>query len=189
MARRTADLLDVFRLGSKEPDTPAPRPRRGDGPRTKSPPKASGTRFEGVFLGPRQVLLGSALVLLLCVLAFTVGVGFGKGRGAGGDAALRKDTLAWYVVGTLPRTDEARGSEVVLTQVLEDLESTYGVRRELMRARPFQEGAIRGFELYLGPFATRDQATTYWRELGLERARVRGGIPFRFPKYAQTRIP
>jgi hypothetical protein len=128
-------------------------------------------------------------VVLLCVLAFTVGVGFGKGGSSSrGGASLRRDTLAWYLVGTLPRTDEARGGEVVMTQVLSDLQGTYGVRAELMRARPFQDGPLKGYELYVGPFATRDQAATYWRELGLERARVRGGIPFRFPRYVETRI-
>ncbi|MHC5010923.1 MAG: hypothetical protein ACYTG6_08240 [Planctomycetota bacterium] len=178
MGRKATDLLDVFRQASGEPSTGGREPRRGAS-RPKKAPKQR-RRFEGVFLAPRQVLLGSAVLLLLVVLSFTVGVGFGRSGGGGDAAPALSRTTQWYIRGSLKEVDAIRGTVVDPAEVAEDLADMHQVPRERVSVRTKPDG---GVFVFVGPFASEAQARRYFGEMALGPARVRGGVPFRRAEY------
>ena len=89
MARRSTDLLEVFRAPREGESSPAGQGGSQAQDRRRAA-RPGGSLFEGLVLGPRQVLLASCVMVLLLVLAFTVGLGVGRrgGPGGGGDAPL-----------------------------------------------------------------------------------------------------
>lgn len=185
MGRKATDLLDVFRLASGEPAAAKTESKR----HARKPKKKQKQRkrFEGVFLAPRQVLLGSAVLLLLVVLSFTVGVGFGRSGGDGTDLApALSRTTQWYIRGSLKEVDAIRGTVVDPAEVAEDLVDMHQVPRDRISVRTKPEG---GVYVFVGPFASEAQARRYFGEMALGPARVRGGVPFRREAYISVPPP
>ena len=178
MARRSTDLLEVFR-GPREGETPPAR--KGDRKRKRT--KASAGRrplFEGLVLGPRQVLLASCVMVLLLVLAFTVGLGVGRrgGPSAGGEALSRPSggaAAVWYIQGRVPRRDVLRGEEVDPDLLEEDLIRQHGFRATDLRVTEGERGY---FLVHYGPFTSKEKARKILRDHNLGYLSVQGTYPF-----------
>ena len=199
MARRTTDLLDVFR------DRGAGRSGKPEEPAT---PKAPKKPFEGLFLLPRQLLLGSSVVVLLLVFAFVLGLSMGRRSGGGNGQALQAtsargqeavaDTPGVYVLGRVPVTNAAGLAANEPAKIFALLTSErFGVdpARLWIAADPNDP---QQWILFMGPFATETQATEYLRSHRLTTARVGGShFPFQRPVYRnwtpaklpRTRLP
>ena len=180
MARRSTDLLEVFR-GPREGSGQA-KGRSSSGSRRKgSARRKVSAGFEGVSLGPRQVLLASCVMVLLLVLAFTVGLGVGRRGGpatAGPDLSRTQAGRAaavWYVQGRVPRRDVMRGEEVDPDRLKDDLVREHGFRASDLRV---SEGERGYFFVHYGPFASEEEARNVLREHNLGYLNVRGTYPF-----------
>jgi len=182
MARRSTDLLEVFR-GPRETGASASSSASGRKPKKRS--KKSGAKrsgLDGLVLGPRQVLLASCVMVLMLVLAFTVGLGVGR-RGAPGngqDALSRPaDTghtaAVWYIQGRVPRRSVMYGEEVDPDLLKEDLVAQHGFRASDLRVTEGERGY---FFVHYGPFTSKDQARKVLRENNLGYLKVQGTYPF-----------
>lgn len=181
MARRSTDLLEVFR-GPREGGGTRSGKTRSSGSRRKG--RGGGRRastFEGLVLGPRQVLLASCVLVLLLVLAFTVGLGVGRRGGprAGGEAlsrdAARDAAAVWYIRGRVPRRDVLRGAEVDPDRLEDELVREHGFRPTDLRVT---EGEGAYFFVHYGPFTSKEQARQVLRDSKLAYLNVRGSYPF-----------
>lgn len=185
MARRTTDLLDVFR------DRGAGRSGKPEEP---AAPKAPKKPFDGLFLLPRQLLLGSSVVVLLLVFAFVLGLSMGRRGGSGGTEALQANAARAedpeanvrrvYVLGRAPVTS-ATGLAANEPAKLRDLLASdrYGVdpARIWIAADPNDS---QQWIVFLGPFAHEKQATDYLSSHRLTTARLGGShAPFQRPVY------
>jgi hypothetical protein len=186
MGRRSTDLLDVFRPGGGS----GAEPRREPAKKVRAP-RSPRTPFEGFFLGPRQLILGSSVVVLLLVLSFTVGLGVGRkaGRGTDGVApALSHATQTrtiWVVRGSLDRVDAATSTELSEERVLEEMGRRFPwLPRERVRL-DVSGGSI---ALTVGPFRDEREAATFL-ETRLRSARLWSKFPFRLSKPESVRVP
>jgi hypothetical protein len=198
MARRTTDLLDVFRDRGAS--------GRGGKPETAPSAKPEKKPFEGLFLYPRQLLLGSSVVVLLLVFAFVLGLSVGRrGSTTGGSAlqgvASRADDAEAhvrrvYVLGRVPFTNATGLAANEPRQLFDALTSDrYGVdaTRLWIAADPNDEQWV----VILGPFATEKDAADYLMSHRLMRGRVGATYPFQTPAYRsylpsdlpRTRLP
>jgi hypothetical protein len=181
MPRKSTDLLDVFGAGRGSgggrtpPSKPPAAPRE---PKSRRP-------FEGVFLGPRQVVLASSIGVLLLVLSFTVGIGVGKsgGKRPDGAPALKRESTAWILRGELSRIDAARGEDVTEARILQELERRFGVPRTMVRIDVTTEPAT----IVIGPFPTEADARAFLDSKRLVLARLGSGAPFRYSKPLMVR--
>jgi hypothetical protein len=197
MARRTTDLLDVFR-------------DRGTGrsgkPEEPAQPKAPKKPFEGMFLLPRQLLLGSSVVVLLLVFAFVLGLSMGR-RGGNSTQALQANTAraqeaesntpGVYVLGRVPVTNPGGLKRNEPTAIRDMLTADrFGVdpARLWIAADP---NDAQQWILTVGPFANKKQAADYLMSHRLTTARIGGALPFERPGYRnwtpaqlpRTRLP
>jgi hypothetical protein len=197
--RRTTDLLDVFR------DRGAGRSGK---PEEAAAPKAPKKPFDGLFLLPRQLLLGSSVVVLLLVFAFVLGLSMGRRSGSGSGQALQANApraddpeanvRRVYVLGRVPVTSAtglAANEPVKLRDVLSS--DRFGVDPERIWIAADRNDAQQWI-LILGPFATEKQATDYLSSHRLTTARLGGShAPFQRPVYRnwlpselpRTRLP
>lgn len=185
MARRTTDLLDVFRA-----ETPAPGRAA-----THAAAKAAGPkrRFEGLFLFPRQLLLGSCVVVLLLVFTFVLGLSMGRRGAAGGSSALQasapraaeSNERRHYAVGRVPHVDAARQARIDPAALRDRLVENYGVPRE--RIWILNDADARQWQVVLGPFANEHQATEFLFDHTLIKARLGSGAPFENATYRRWR--
>jgi hypothetical protein len=186
MGRKATDLLDVFRLGGGAgggaPAGKRPAPRAA----AAKTPRAKGGSFEGVFLTPRQLVLGGSVALLALVLAFTLGLGFGrKGSGAATAPAPLSRTTAWFVRGRFEATDPLRG-RIRPDDVLGHLEQVHRIERRFVKVQPRESG---GWWIFVGPFATDREAREYHGQMDLELIRGPGGYPFRDADIVNAPLP
>jgi hypothetical protein len=177
MPRRDSDLLAVFRPSSSGgPGGAKPPADRKPGPRR---------RFEGVFLGPRQVLLGSSVVVLLLVLSFTVGIGVGRsGERSGVAPSLERETAVWVLRGRLGAMDFARAETLDAEGIARELESKYGVPRRMVRV----DGTGEPIWVTIGSFRTREEAQRFLTEHRLATARLGSAAPFRTAVPIEVRL-
>ena len=138
--------------------------------------------FDGLVLGPRQILLASCVMVLMLVLAFTVGLGVGRrgGPSTRGDALSRtggggNPAAAWYIQGRVPRRDVLRGAEVDPDLLKEDLIRQHGFRPADLRVTEGERGY---FFVHYGPFASKEQARKVLRDHNLGYLSVQGTYPF-----------
>jgi hypothetical protein len=195
MARKSTDLLDVFRAekrvaesGPARPSPKAPREKRS---------------FEGLLLLPRQLLLGGSVLVLLLVFAFVLGLSVGR-RGAEGDAAalsaqIRRDAAptkrAWFVVGRVPLVDPVRQAANEPLRLYGDLVHAKGVSADRIWIQ--DDPTRQHLQVLLGPFTDKRQATDFLMRANLLVARLGGVSAFQSPEYRQlgpdelppTRLP
>lgn len=185
MTRKATDLLDVFRAERPSAARPASARATGEG----APPRER-RAFEGLFLVPRQLLLGSSVVLLLLVFAFVLGVSVGR-RGGAADgapalarAAQRDDAgpaLRTYVVTRVPYVDKRGPSPNDPQRVAASLTEYRGV--ELERLWVTDEPKAEAWRLILGPFRDEREAREYLASKNLTRASLGGVRPFERPDF------
>ena len=184
MARRSTDLLEVFR-SPREGAATDPGKSRSRKSRKKTRSKGNGgmlSGFEGLVLGPRQILLASCVMVLMLVLAFTVGLGVGRrgGPNSPGEALSRTgggpDAAAvWYIQGRVPRRHVLRGTEVDPDLLKDDLVRQHGFRPTDLRVTEGERGF---FFVHYGPFASQEQARKVLRDHNLAYLSVQGTWPF-----------
>jgi hypothetical protein len=180
MGRRSTDLLDVFRPGGGS----GSEPRRETPAKKARAPKSPRTPFEGLFLGPRQLVLGGSVAVLLLVLSFTVGLGVGRKAGRAGDGAaptaLLRTTTIWVVRGSLDRVDPT-GAEITEDRV----------REEMARRFPWISHRIDAsgstIVVTAGPFRDEREAATVL-ETRLRTVRLWTKFPFRLSKPESVRV-
>ena len=199
MARRTTDLLDVFR------DRGAGRSGKAEEP---AAPKAPRKPFDGLFLLPRQLLLGSSVVVLLLVFAFVLGLSMGRRSGSGNGQALQANApraedpeanvRRVYVLGHVPVTSTTGLAANEPAKLRDTLTSDrFGVdpERIWIAADPNDP---QQWVVFLGPFANQKQVTDYLNVHRLTTARIGGShAPFQRPVYLnllpaqlpKTRLP
>lgn len=180
-------MLEVFRGSGRPAGGGAPKK-----PARRKPSKRAGVRglfggAHGLFLAPRQLLLVSCVLVLLLVLAFTVGLGMGRRGGhAGEGAALSRTTEApgalWYIKGRIPRRDLLSSETVDPEQVRAELVRRHGFRPSDLR---IDEGERGYFFVFYGPFSSQEQARRLLREHHLSVLEVRGTYPFTLEEVVQ----
>lgn len=186
MARRTTDLLDVFRDRGT-----AGRPAKGDAP-APAEARAAKKPFEGLFLFPRQLLLGSSVVVLLLVFAFVLGLTMGRRGSSGGGNALQgsvpradastPDVRRLYVSGRVPVTNATTLATNDPQKLFDTLTSSrYGVDSERLWITGDSSG--KQWVVILGPFDKKQDAIDYLVSHGLLTVRVGGVYPFQSPGY------
>jgi hypothetical protein len=187
MARRTTDLLDVFRE-RPQPVRPTPAaPRSPSGPRRP---------FEGLFLYPRQLLLGSSVVVLLLVFAFVLGLSMGR-RGASNPADMLQANAGRttqpaavepqvYALGRVPYMDAGQQRTNEPQRLHDWLTGAKRVAPETAWIADDPDG--RQWFLLLGPFATKGKAMEYLVRHSLVSSRVGGVAPFENVTY-QSLLP
>src|SRR5262245_31965965 len=184
MPRRTTDLLDVFR---------AERPSPGGRPAGDAAPSGPKRTFEGLFLVPRQLLLGSCVVVLLLVFAFVLGLSVGRRGTPPPSNALQGNTprttrpaeVGHYVVGRVPYVDAARQARIAPAVLRDRLVENYGVPTERIWVRDDADG--KQWRLYIGPFASQQQAMEFLMKHTLIKAKLGPGYPFETPVYQRLR--
>ncbi len=181
MGRRSTDLLDVFRPGVQ-----GPAPAKPSAPKRRS--SSSSGRFQGFFLGPRQLVLGSSVALLLLVLSFTLGLGVGRKAGRGATAAdvqsLRRETTVWVLKGRLPRVDPNTGGELTAEKVAVELQRMYRIPAERVRVAVGEDGLT----VAIGPFANEKEAARFYQQQRMQALRLWSSFPFRFSKPEAVRL-
>lgn len=194
MSRRATDLLDVFRAERPEPGRASSSRGTGErGPEKPAAASAAQRAFEGLFLYPRQLLLGSAVVVLLLVFAFVLGLSVGRrGGAAASTAALARsegrtgleapaDETRVFVLARVPYVDKGRATPNeprALERSLVDLRSVPPERLWIL-----DEPASQGWLLVLGPFADKPRAAEFLRDRTLTRAKIGGVYPFESAEY------
>jgi hypothetical protein len=183
MARRTTDLLDVFRDRGASGRGGKPEPAPSANPEKKP--------FEGVFLFPRQLLLGSSVVVLLLVFAFVLGLSMGRRSGGDGTEALRADAprsadaapvRRVFVLGRVPLTNPTGLAANDPKKLYEALTSErYAV--DPARLWIDKDPNDAQWRIYLGPFTTQQEAADYLMNHRLTRGRVGESYPFQAPSY------
>lgn len=186
MARRSTDLLDMFRgprAGEHAAKGRSGKPRKKPRKRTKTRGRGGWlSAFEGLVLGPRQVLLASCVMVLLLVLAFTVGLGVGRRGGPLADStslSLESGTgrpaAAFYIQGRVPRRDLLRDQDVDPDLLKEDLVRLHGFRPADLQVTEGERGF---FFVHYGPFTSEEAARRVLREHNLGYLNVQGTWPF-----------
>lgn len=188
MTRKATDLLDVFRAERTPPPRSGGAAPRGAGREGSE----AGVRrtFEGLFLHPRQLLMGSCVVLLLLVFTFVLGLSVGR-RGkepAAPGAALARtaeletsEQLGLYVVGRVPYMDKRGLKPNDPETMVKDLGRFRGVEREQIWIS--DEKASQSWVVILGPFADERRAREYLGSHNLTRALLGGVYPFERPDF------
>ena len=188
MARRTTDLLDVFR---ERPQPPRPTPKEPGTPRRP---------FEGLFLYPRQLLLGSSVVVLLLVFAFVLGLSMGR-RGASESTAALQGAAGRtpspvvverqvYAVGWVPYVDAGRQIDNEPARLFDWLVKHKSVAPETAWVTDYPNG--KQWALILGPFVSERSAMEYLVRHGLVNSRVGGVAPFEnvaYKHYLPSQLP
>jgi hypothetical protein len=184
MGRRSTDLLDVFRPGGGS----GSEPRREASAKKPRAPKSPRAPFEGMFLGPRQLILGGSVAVLLLVLSFTVGLGVGRQAGRAGESpappSLRRETTVWVVRGSLDRVDAATSTELSEERVLEEMGRRFPW---LPRERVRLDAAGGSIAITVGPFRDEREAEGFLATR-LRSARLWSKFPFRLSKPESVRI-
>jgi len=162
MAKRTHDLLDVFR--------PGPSGRSGK-------PAAKGVTADGIFLAPRQVLLLASTLVLLVVLAFTAGLGYGRSpRRAMLDHTVRTTEPATiWIKGTLSSQGSTASAPLTAEAVIRTLRREFGISGGNVRVIPEGQGR---YGVYLGHFPSEAKAKAYLQRKQLDLLRLPWGSPF-----------
>ena len=141
---------------------------------------------EGITLGGRQLLLTSAVGLLLLVLSFFVGLSHGR-------SGNQTDTLQ--------RVDQRSGAGVMvhtwvsrIKQPSQKLLTSKELATSLMRIYKVQRNAIysiraKGNQLLIdiGPFRTQAEAERYIEKKRLKTADFNGRAAFRYPEFRPFR--
>jgi hypothetical protein len=187
MARKATDLLDVFRFsGEGEQDDAKPsRQRRARKRANRGAGKGAGrTRFEGIQLNPRQLLLASSALLLLLVLSFTLGLATGRpDAGSEASAALTRRSSQVAIRARLPMVDPATSKPATGEQVLAELARDFRIQRRNLRIRRDGQDWI----VDVGPFSDEAEAQRYLRRSGLELAHIHMEDPFRYAEIVPVR--
>jgi hypothetical protein len=196
MARKATDLLDVFRFssdapkGSKKDKRAEKRRERSEAsPGSPTQTRAPRARFEGIFLPPRQMLLGGSVLVLLLALSFTVGLGVGRSSASptapdASGPSLRRETYAWALRGEIPKMDVARAEAPTETRIVRELGRKYGVPSDKLRVDAKGDPVV----IWVGPFETEEAATAFLAARNLGTARLWSAAPFRFTKPQQVRL-
>lgn len=185
MAKRANDLLDVFRGASSQGSSTPRRARKKQGGRSSSKRRGGP---EGVFLAPRQVLLVSSAMVLLLVLAFTVGLGVGRGGFGSGTAALQKKAAPtfYWIRGSIPSRDVVGGRPVDRDALLVELGKELGLQRRNLAAVPADGDLL---HVYVGWWTTQAEAQAYLRLKHLDSLRLKWGAPFHFAEIVEGARP
>lgn len=187
MARKATDLLDVFRFSNEDGDdterTPKARPKR---PKRAGKKKAAArgdgrrSRFEGISLNRRQVLIASSAVGLLLLLSFFLGLAAGGSDSGDGSASLERREARRYVIrARVPLVDPARRKQADPAALKQALSRDYRIHSRNLRVRRMGADVV----IDIGPFASRDKARQWLERSGLELWRVHMQDPFRFAEY------
>lgn len=193
MSRRATDLLDVFRAERPDPGRGAAgRAAAESGSAKPAGASAAKRAFEGLYLVPRQLLLGSAVVVLLLVFAFVLGLSVGRRGSASGSTALARgepragvespaDETRVFVLARVPYVDKTRATRNEPPALQRSLVELRGVPLE--RLWILDEPASQGWLLVLGPFPDKPRAAEFLRDKTLTRAKVGGVYPFESAEY------
>jgi|GEM_PF-5216020 len=196
MARKATDLLDVFRAEH-------PAPARG-GAKSKEGSTPAKRGFAGMVLLPRQLLLGSAVVLLLLVFTFVLGLKVGSrdgsdpqtlaGARSGGSlsAVNTRDTQTkyTYVEARVPYMDPARHVANDPAILRASLVRTRGVPPELIWIT--DDITAQRLRVLLGPFTNSEKGVEFLRRYGLLTFKLGGVLPWKnpdYPVYASSDLP
>ncbi len=193
MARRATDMLDVFRA-----EHPAP----GDGARSKERAAPAKRGFSGLVLLPRQILLCSAVVLLLLTFTFVLGLSVGRRDGSGdvaggaGGQSLSRDNPRGpqarliYVEARVPYMDPARHVANDPATLVENLVRTRGVSRDHIWIT--DDIAAQRLRVLIGPFPGSEEGVEYLRKSGLLTYKLGGVLPWKnpdYPAYTPAELP
>lgn len=181
MARKSTDLLDVFRAEKRVAENAASRPA------TKAAREKGA--FQGLLLLPRQLLLGGSVMMLLLVFAFVLGLTVGK-RGAESDAAALSaqarraadaDRRGLFAVGRVPLMDPVRQSANEPGRIFSDLVTVRGVDEKRVWIR--DDATRQHLQVLIGPFTDKAQAAEYLQRTNLVVARLGGVHAFVSPEF------
>ncbi len=192
MSRRSTDLLDVFRSERAQPGRGAAGRASDRGPDAEPRAGAGRRAFQGLFLEPRQLLLGSSVVVLLLVFAFVLGLSVGRRGATPGAAALARtegreaagllgDDTRVFVLGRVPYMDMTRATQNEPQTLFRSLTEMRTVPAD--RLWILDEKESQAWVVVLGPFPDKPRAAEFLRQLNLTRARVGGSYPFEAPEY------
>lgn len=183
MPKRSTDLLEVFNRKPQSRRTPQRASKKS---RSRGTKKMRGS-FEGLVLGPRQLLLSSCVLVLLLVLSFVVGVGLGRqgdqDPSSASPALSREQQTAatrevWYIRGRTVRVHQVRGDVLDRARIYAEL----GLESQHVHAAEARGGY---YDVYVGPFPTEATARRYWADAGLDTRGRRIGFPFALPGYVR----
>ena len=194
MARKATDLLDVFRFNSEDGhDNRDRKPRKTKTaarsstrkPAKRSKPKSAASSFDGIHLGPRQLLLASSAGLLLLVLSFTLGLAAGRPDSGSEQApsALARQSNFVAIRTEISLVDPATRKRTDPRKVRALLVKDFRVPSKNLRI--FEEAGQ--LVLQVGPFRTEQAANDFRQRTGLEFARINMEEPFRWPSIVPYR--
>ncbi len=193
MARKATDLLDVFR---------AEHPAAGGAGSARPKERAAPAKrdFAGMVLLPRQILLGSAVVVLLLVFTFVLGLSVGRSDGSGEGVAGAKDlsrvsprdaqARLTYVEARVPYMDPARHVANDPATLRDSLVRTRGVSADHIWIA--DDVAAQRLRVVIGPFRGSEEGVEFLRRYGLLTFKLGGVLPWKspdYPSYTVSELP
>jgi hypothetical protein len=179
MARKATDMLEVFRTKVASPAAS----------REASPAGEKKRGFQGMVLVPRQIMLGSAVVVLLLVFTFVLGLSVGKRGdvGAGGTTLSAvsptrgSDAKLTYVEARVPYMDPARHVANAPAAMRDNLARVRGVSPDHIWIS--DDTSNQRLRVLIGPFRDSEAAVEFLRRKGLFTHKLGGVLPWKAPDY------